>query len=79
MQDEGDLLSSVAECGRSLKLYSRKSWEVLGEPSPTGWRWVRDGFVKAKLDPPSFLGPAPASSEKEPAAAASDDKEDQDM
>lgn len=79
LQDEGDIFSSVAECGRSRKVYSRKSWEVLGEPIPCVWRWIREGIIKAQLDPPSVMGPAPTSSAQEPAVAAAEEKEDGDM
>lgn len=45
----------IVECGRSLKLFAKKSWEVLGEPAPSGWVWHRSGFIDAKLELPCFL------------------------
>lgn len=74
LQSETDLSDSVVERGRSLKLYARKSWEVLGEPTPAGWVSHRSGFLRAKLEPPCFLGPEPTSAEP-----AVENKEDLDM
>lgn len=65
---------SPSVAGRSRSTAANHGRSLASRLLPAG-----DGFAKAKLDPPSFLGPAPASSEKEPAAAASDEKEGQDM
>lgn len=53
-ETEDDLRESIVECGRSLKLYSHNSWDILGEPSSSGWRGIRQGFVKTKLPAPRF-------------------------
>lgn len=58
----------IAECERGLKLYSKGTWELLGHPTVSGWRWLPEAFVAASLPLPSFLvgdaGGAPQHGEK---------------
>jgi len=43
-------------CQKSLRLYSKGTWELLGKPSEQGWQWHARSFQVAGVGLPSSLG-----------------------